>query len=80
VTPVTATGVTVKKLALAAEIRPRISVLSWNAPKCIRRMHDRDYDVRPSETAEFWGACHKQFINREENQDDRAGSLRVSLG
>jgi hypothetical protein len=29
--------------------------------------HDRDYDVKPSETAEFCGSCHKQFINREEN-------------
>jgi hypothetical protein len=29
--------------------------------------HDRDYDVKASETAEFCGSCHKQFINREEN-------------
>ena len=29
--------------------------------------HDRDYDVKASQTAEFCGSCHKQFINREEN-------------
>lgn len=29
--------------------------------------HDRDYDIRPSQTAEFCGTCHKQYINKEEN-------------
>lgn len=29
--------------------------------------HKRDYDVKPSETAEFCGACHKQYINKQEN-------------
>lgn len=31
------------------------------------QQHDRDYDLKSSETAEFCGSCHKQFINREEN-------------
>jgi hypothetical protein len=31
------------------------------------QQHDRDYDVRPSETAEFCGTCHKQYINKQEN-------------
>jgi hypothetical protein len=29
--------------------------------------HQRDYAVKPSETAEFCGTCHKQYINKEEN-------------
>lgn len=29
--------------------------------------HDRDYDVKPSQTAEFCGTCHKQYINKVEN-------------
>lgn len=29
--------------------------------------HVRDYDVKPSQTAEFCGTCHKQYINKEEN-------------
>ena len=29
--------------------------------------HDRDYDVKPSETAEFCGTCHKQYISKQEN-------------
>jgi hypothetical protein len=29
--------------------------------------HRRDYDVKPSQTAEFCGSCHKQYINKEEN-------------
>jgi hypothetical protein len=29
--------------------------------------HKLDYNVGPSETAEFCGTCHKQYINKEEN-------------
>jgi len=29
--------------------------------------HQRDYAVKPSETAEFCGTCHKQYISKEEN-------------
>ncbi len=29
--------------------------------------HDRDYNVKPSETAAFCGTCHKQYINKAEN-------------
>lgn len=29
--------------------------------------HRRDYTVKPSETAEFCGTCHKQYISKEEN-------------
>ena len=29
--------------------------------------HDLDYAVKPSETAEFCGTCHKQYINKAEN-------------
>ena len=29
--------------------------------------HALDYDVKPSQTAEFCGTCHKQYINKEEN-------------
>ncbi|MGB8473607.1 MAG: hypothetical protein WCE61_05910 [Candidatus Acidiferrum sp.] len=29
--------------------------------------HKLDYNVKPSQTAEFCGTCHKQYINKEEN-------------
>jgi hypothetical protein len=29
--------------------------------------HNLDFDVKPSQTAEFCGTCHKQYINKQEN-------------
>ncbi len=41
--------------------------VSWMLIRLHPEQHRLDFDVRPSQSAEFCGTCHKQFINKATN-------------
>lgn len=46
---------------------PALRRVSWMLLRLHPEQHRLDFDVRPSQSAEFCGACHKQFINKATN-------------
>ena len=47
--------------------RPALRRIAYLLIRLHPAQHNLDFDVKHSETAEFCGTCHKQYINKQEN-------------